>query len=76
MIKEVKSYSLVCDNCGETYIGNCNDYSIWLDESTAMEYAIDEDWIKHEGKHYCPSCYEVDEDDNITIKESEANNEK
>lgn len=74
MIKEVRAYSLFCDNCNETYIDNCNDYSIWLDESIAIEDAMYEDWIEHEGKHYCPSCYEIDEDDNIIIKESEDNN--
>lgn len=75
MIKEVKSYSLICDNCDKTYIDTCKDYCIWLDEYTATEYAMSDGWIENEGKHYCPNCYEVDEDDNITIKESEANNE-
>ena len=75
MIKEVKSYSLICDNCGETYVENYCDHSVWIDPDMAMEYANDEDWIECEGKHYCPSCYEVDINDNITIKEREVNNE-
>ena len=69
MIKEVKSYSLICDNCGKTYVENYCDYSIWLDESLAIEDAMSEGWIEHEDKHYCPSCYEVDINDNITIKD-------
>ena len=76
MIKEVRAYSLFCDNCNEIYIDNCNDYSIWLDESIAIEDAMSEDWIEHEGKHYCPDCYKFDINDKITIKESEVSNEQ
>ena len=71
MIKEVKSYYLICDNCGETYVEYYCNYCVWLEPSMAIEYAKESDWIEHEGKHYCPSCYEVDEDDNVIIKESE-----
>ena len=75
MIKEVKSYSLICDNCGETFVENYCNYSVWIDIDMAIEYAKDRDWIEHEGKHYCPECYEVDNDDNVIIKESEVSNE-
>ena len=68
MIKEVKSYALICDNCGKTYIENYHDYSVWLEPDTAIEEAEYEDWIEHEDKHYCPNCYELDDDDNIVIK--------
>ena len=75
MIKEVKSYSLICDNCGKTYVENYYDYNVQIDPDMAMEYAKENDWISHEGKHYCPNCYKIDEDDNIIIKESEVDNE-
>ena len=75
MIKEVKSYSLICDNCGETYVENYCNYCVWLEPSMAIEYAKENEWIEHEDKHYCPNCYEIDINDNITIKESEVNNE-
>lgn len=75
MIKEVKSYSIVCDNCGKTYVENCNDYTIWLEPDIAIQNAMDEDWIEHEGKHYCPDCYKIGEYGNIEVKESEASNE-
>lgn len=26
------------------------------------------DWIKEEHNHYCPDCYEYDDDDNLIIK--------
>lgn len=75
MIKEVKCYSLMCDNCHKGYIESGSDYCVWLEESIAIESATENDWIEHEGKHYCPNCYEVDEDDNITIKEREVEND-
>lgn len=74
MIKEIESYSLVCDNCGETYRHKWTNYALWFDESAPLEYASEEGWIEHEDKHYCPECHEVD-DDNIVIKESEGDNE-
>lgn len=26
-------------------------------------------WIEHEGKHYCPDCYEYDMNEEIVIKQ-------
>lgn len=68
MIKEVKSYSLICDNCGKTYTESYCDYSIWLEPDRAIEEAEYDEWVEHEDEHYCPNCYEVDDDDNIIIK--------
>ena len=70
MISEVKAYILECDNCKVLYEDNCDSFSIWNDESVAIESAIDEDWIEYEGKHYCPDCYtegENGDDDEIQI---------
>lgn len=75
MIKEVKSYALICDNCGKTYTENYCDYSIWLEPDMAIEEAEYEGWIEHKDKHYCPNCYELDDNDNIVIKEREVENE-
>ena len=76
MIKEVESYYLLCDNCGETYVENYCNYCVWLEPSMAIECAEEEGWIEHEDKHYCPECYKIDGDDNIVIKESEARDEE
>ena len=69
MIKEVKSYAMFCDNCNELYSEPCSDYTMWVDENGARESSAEEGWIEHNGKHYCPDCYELDDDDNIIIKE-------
>ena len=65
MVKEITMYTIICDTCG---VSSCEaqEYSCWNEEGIAREYA--EDWIDHEGKDYCPSCYEYDDDDNPVIK--------
>ena len=75
MIRKIDGFMLTCDNCHESYIESYSNYCVWLEESFAIESAIDDDWIEHEGKHYCPSCYEIDNDDNVIIKERENTNE-
>ena len=59
MIKPVTMYSVVCDRCGkefETY-----DFVAWTDECSAREQALESEWQEIGGKHYCPDCYEYDE---------------
>lgn len=73
MIVKVEMYTVECDNCKKTR-GEDSEYSCWNDENYALEEAIDHDWIDHEGKHYCPDCYKIDDDDNITIIEKTTNN--
>lgn len=66
MIKPVTMYSVVCDRCGKTY--NENDGVIaWLDEGTARGQALESEWIEIEDKHYCPDCYEFNDelDENV-----------
>ena len=61
MIKPVTMYSVVCDRCGKTY--NENDGVIaWLDEGTARGQALELEWIEIEDKHYCPDCYEFNDE--------------
>jgi len=67
MIKEVKMFTVICDNCGRDSGDDC-DYSCWNDESTALDNAKIDDWIEHEGKNYCPHCYYIDDEDEIIIK--------
>ena len=68
MIKEVKMYTVQCDNCKCTS-GDNSEFSCWNDESTALDEAKESEWIESEGKHYCPDCYSIDDDDNIIINE-------
>ena len=68
MIIEVKMYSVECDNCKTVGVKN-SDFAGWNEKSATWEEAMNANWIKHEDKIYCPDCYSIDDDDNITIKE-------
>lgn len=61
MIKEVKMYSVVCDRCGKTF-GENDGIDCWVDICTAREQAMQSEWAEIGDKHYCPDCYEFDEE--------------
>ena len=66
MLKEVKMYTVVCDNCGKD-VNKDAEYSAWNDKNYAVEVAMKSDWIKENDKHYCPDCFTYDDDDNLLI---------
>lgn len=69
MIKEVKMFTVICDNCGrDAHRGQ--EYSCWNDKGYAMENAIEMGWLELEGKIYCDYCYAYDEADTIEINSS------
>ena len=67
MLKEVKMYTVVCDNCGKD-VNKDAEYSAWNDKRHAEEVAMEADWIKENDKHYCSDCFTYDDDDNLLIK--------
>lgn len=68
MIKEVTMYTVECDRCKKTS-GEDSEYAGWGDKDYAVEEAMSDDWIEHtDGKHYCPDCYTINDEDVITIK--------
>lgn len=67
MLKEVKMFTIVCDNCGTDSAENA-DYSCWNDSDGANQAAEDAGFIKHDGKDICPDCFDYDEEENIIIK--------
>ncbi|MDR3245018.1 MAG: hypothetical protein LBT50_01135 [Prevotellaceae bacterium] len=68
MIKETRSFYVECDRCKDIFAHN--ERAIFITEQDVVEHLCDEGWTEHEGKHYCPECYEIDEDtDFIFIKE-------
>ena len=71
MIKQLKMYTVVCDNCG-TDAGDDADYSCWEEEESAWDVASDSGWIMGDNKatHYCPQCVEYDDNDNLVLNES------
>lgn len=65
MIVEKEFYAVKCNCCGELYEDSEGTY--YDDESLVEDYAIDNDWIEHEGGHVCPDCYEIGGDDQIEL---------
>ena len=66
MLKEVKMYTVVCDNCGKD-VNKDAEYSALNDKRHAEEVAMESDWIKENDKNYCPDCFTYDDDDNLLI---------
>lgn len=62
MIKSVTMYSVICDRCGKAFIDEFNGIVAWLDEGTAKEQAMESEWAEIGDKHYCPDCYEFDDE--------------
>ena len=52
-------YSVICDRCGKAFI---DGIVAWLDEGTAKEQAMESEWAEIGDKHYCPDCYEFDDE--------------
>lgn len=64
---------LVCDCCGDTY-ETMQGWTCIVDDKDGgdiLAEAMDEDypWLRIGGKHYCPKCYKVDENDIATTKD-------
>lgn len=71
-IKKVEMFTVVCDNC-KLDIGTVGEFAAWNDELGAKEVAMESGWIREEEKHYCPDCYEYDDEDNLEIKKDREN---
>ena len=75
MIKKVDMYACVCDRCGKMHVNDDLGYMAWVDGSQAFEDAEESGWTNIEGKHYCPDCYEYDEEtDEYKPKKNEEDN--
>lgn len=61
MIKPVTMYSVVCDRCGKTF-GEDDDIIAWTDICTAREQAMESEWVEIGDNHYCPDCYDFDDE--------------
>lgn len=66
MIKEVKMYTVVCDNCGKD-VNEGAEYSCWNDKRYAQDIAMEADWLSEGDKHYCQDCFSYDDEDNLII---------
>lgn len=61
MIEKVDMYACVCDGCGKMHVNENLGYVAWVDGSQAFEDAGEAGWTI-DGKHYCPDCYEYDDE--------------
>lgn len=71
-VVEVKMFTVICDNCKKS-ADEGTDYSCWSDENYAKETADEAGYVKSDDLHYCPNCFEYDDDDNLIIKNETKN---
>ena len=64
MIVEGTFYNVRCDVCGE----DANE-QWWNDKIDAQADAEEANYKYLGGKHYCPNCWQWDDDDNIITKD-------
>lgn len=68
MIHEEKCFVLTCDNCKETYCDeNGTGFSMFPDGGQVWEYADNDGWYEQDGKHYCPKCYTINDNDELVV---------
>jgi len=67
MIKEIKMFTIICDNCGKD-VCDGEEFSCWNDEGYVKDCASDADWVEHNNGDYCPNCYEYDDNDELIFK--------
>ena len=61
MIKEVTYYDIICDRCGKSLTEESE--MCYTDTESAEMTAMCSEWMMEIGvKHYCPDCYELDEE--------------
>lgn len=72
MIKEITTYTVICDNCGKDLFSD-SEYTGFSDAGYVEFEASESDWMENDGKHYCTDCYEYDDEDNLIIKPKNSN---
>ena len=60
MIKQVTYYDIICDRCGKSFSEESN--TCYPDTESAEMTAMYSEWRAMGEKHYCPDCYELDEE--------------
>ena len=71
MYNRVECICITCNNCGETFTDDHSGFSIYVDENGAHEAADNSGWYSLSGKHYCPNCHSIDDNDILHIKKLE-----
>lgn len=68
MISEVTFYAATCDNCKKEWFNDHFGWSAMNDEISILEMLSDDEWECIGDNHYCPDCYEYDDNDELIIK--------
>lgn len=67
MINELKMFGCTCDNCGKQWV-DYNGIMAFAEELTIRDNITDDEWYKtDEGQTYCPDCFDIDDNDELTI---------
>lgn len=75
MINKIECVTCDCDICGDIYENMHSGFSIFVGEAELFE-DMDSDGSWHEGdgtqgeegKHYCPECFEINDEDEFVLK--------
>lgn len=62
MIRPVTLYEGVCDGCGKQLEYDDGAITAWGDKLDVSELMQDSDWLEINDKHYCPDCYEYNDE--------------
>jgi hypothetical protein len=65
MIIPVQIYTVKCDKCGKE--GSDDEYLGWNCIQYVEECAIESGWHKDDDEHYCPNCYELDDEGEVVV---------
>ena len=74
MINTIEMFSATCDHCKTDWYDDHNGWCAMSDETTMKNTLSECDWHFGDddegvnGEHYCPECYEYDDDDNFILK--------
>ena len=66
MITETTMYGIQCDGCQREF-EDSEGYLVYNREEEAESEAIDCDWIKVRGKHYCEKCYHYGDNNELIL---------
>lgn len=66
MITETTMYGIQCDGC-KRELEDSEGYLVYDREEDVESVAIDSDWIKVRGKHYCEKCYRYGDDNELIL---------
>lgn len=65
MIFEEQSFGVQCDNCLLIYEESGTGYCLQVSEDNL--HPEDDGWHVDDGKHYCPDCHYIDDEDKLHI---------